>query len=298
MNFNPNAIAFDATNALLLAEASMAAYTTEVEAGQRMLLCGLPKFKWIDLSGIFQDLHAFAASNDEIAILAFRGTASIKDWMTDLHATPVRFSWLFQGGPEIGEIHAGFGHTLSDGWRKVVAAVLEVAPQPAVGDTESPDAQRTLWITGHSLGGALASLAGAAFSLLPNGVIRPVSGIYTFGQPRIGLHNFCDNYARLLTPKTFRLVNNKDLVPRVPFRGWDYSDVGEMIHFTLSGDPELESSQWRDFLARTLESFQEAFEILTRINMDIGDHSMSKYRQLVSDHQQALDRLFPSRQVS
>jgi hypothetical protein len=57
-----------------------------------------------------------------------------------------------------------------------------------------------------------------------------------------------------------------------------------MIHFTRSGDPQIQSLEWRDFLARTLESFEEAFEILGNINMDIGDHSMTKYCQLVSDH--------------
>jgi triacylglycerol lipase len=192
----------------------------------------------------------------------------------------------------VGDIHAGFGHALSDGWRKIIAAVGAVAPQPAIMDTDSIDARRTFWITGHSLGGALAALAGAAFSLLPDNVIRPVSGIYTFGQPRIGLHNFCDNYGRLLSPRIFRLVNNKDLVPRVPFRGWDYSDVGEMIHFTRSGDPERQSEQWREFLARTLESFGEAIEIFTNFKMDVGDHSIGNYRQLVADHQDSLNRLF------
>ena len=38
-------------------------------------------------------------------------------------------------------------------------------------------------------------------------------------------------------PTNISMVNNKDLVPRVPFRGWDYSDVGEMIHFTENGAP-------------------------------------------------------------
>ena len=179
MAFNPDAITFNAANALLLAEASEAAYMTETEACDRMSQLGLPNFQWIDLSGIFQNLHAFAASNNEIVILAFRGTADVKDWMTDLHATPVRFSWIFQGGPEVGEIHAGFGHALSDGWRKVLAALNKVAPQPALANTASVDARRSLWITGHSLGGAIAALTGAAFSLLPDGVIRPVSGIYT-----------------------------------------------------------------------------------------------------------------------
>jgi triacylglycerol lipase len=293
MPFNPKAKNFDAANALLLAEASEIAYNSEAAARALMQDRGLTNFIWIDLSGVFNDLHAFAASNNEFAVLAFRGTASVHDWMTDLYATPTRFSWLFQGGPEVGEIHAGFGHALSDGWGKVVDAVRTVAPIPAAMDTTSVDAQRTLWITGHSLGGALASLAGAGFSLLPDKVIRPVSGIYTFGQPRIGLHNFCDNYGRLLTPKTFRLVNNKDLVPRVPFRGWDYSDVGEMIHFIDSGVPELQSLQWRDFLARTLESFQEAVEIFANFDMDVGDHAISNYQRLVAKHQDALSRLFP-----
>jgi triacylglycerol lipase len=292
MAFNPNAKTFDAANALLLAEASEAAYKTDAEARDLMMQRGLPNFQSIDLSGVFAGLRAFAASSNEIAILAFRGTASVQDWMTDLHATPVRFSWIFQGGAEVGDVHAGFGHALSDGWHKVVAAVRTVAPQPAAMDIDSIDARRTLWITGHSLGGALAALAGAAFSLLPGNVIRPVSGIYTFGQPRIGLHNFCDNYGRLLTPQTFRLVNNKDLVPRVPFRGWDYSDVGEMIHFTNSGEPERQSQQWRDFLARTLESFAEAIEIFAHFDMDVGDHAIANYRQLVADHQDALNRLF------
>ena len=293
MLFNPNAKTFDAGNALLLAEAAEVAYNTEAAARALMLQRGLPNFQWIDLSGVFQDLHAFAASNNEIAILAFRGTADVQDWMTDLYATPTRFSWMFLGGPEVGEIHAGFGHALSDGWTKVVDAVRAVAPIPPVMETNSVDARRTFWITGHSLGGALASLAGAAFSLLPGYVIRPVSGIYTFGQPRIGLHNFCDNYARLLTPRTFRFVNNKDLVPRVPFQGWDYSDVGEMIHFTQTGDPQLQSEQWRDFLARTLESFQEAAEMFLDFKMDVGDHAISNYLQLVAGHQDALGRLFP-----
>jgi hypothetical protein len=99
MAFNPDAMAFNAANALVLAEASEAAYMTETVARDRMTQQGLPIFQWIDLSGIFQDLHAFAASNDKIAILAFRGTASVKDWMTDLHATPTRFSWIFRGDP-------------------------------------------------------------------------------------------------------------------------------------------------------------------------------------------------------
>jgi triacylglycerol lipase len=291
-SFNANAKTFSAANALLMAQACEVAYKTEPEAQALMQQLGLPRFRWIDVHGALEDTKAFAAANDQFCILAFQGTADVRQWMTDLHATPVRYAWIFQGAPQIGEIHAGFGHALADAWPTIVAAINEVSPQASAMDNESVDAKRTLWITGHSLGGALAVLAGTAFSTLPGGSIRPVSGIYTFGQPRVGLHNFCQNYDSVGKGLTYRLVNNRDLVPRVPFQGWDYADLGEVIHFDGDGTPKLQSDQWKALLSRTVESFKEAIEIFVNFKMDIGDHSMANYRTLVEGHQDELGALF------
>ena len=292
--FEAEATAFSAANALLLAQASQAAYLNEADAQAKMAQLGLPNFQWIDLTEDFAGLHAFAASCDKFAILAFRGTLDTKDWMDDLQATPVRFNWLFEGGPEVGDVHAGFGHALRDAWDDINAALEVVAPRPA-GDlnlaTLATNPQRTFWITGHSLGAALAVLAGAAFSMLPHNVIRPINGIYTFGQPRIGLLPFCGNYDQLLHLKTFRFVNKQDLVPRVPFRGWDYSDVGRMIHFDSSGVPRFQSTEWTSFLSRTIESFQDFFSIAANVRTDVGDHAMDGYRQLVESQAAALAAL-------
>src|SRR5260370_37336799 len=123
--------------------------------------------------------------------------------------------------------------------------------------------------------------------------IRSVSGIYTFGQPRIGLYPFCGNYDHLLEPKTFRFVNNQDLVPRVPFRGWDYADIGQMIHFTSNGEPRCQSTQWSNFLARSFESFKDVFSMAGNLRLDVGDHSMAGYQTLVENQQIALNNLFP-----
>ena len=295
-DFKSDAITFSATNALLLARASQAAYLDEADAQAKMAQLGLPTFEWIDLrGGLFNDLYAFAASDGGFVILAFRGTKSFQNWMSDLYSTPARFSWLFEGAPEVGDVHAGFGHALRDAWEKVVAAVRKVSPQPEGSiDDAALAVQRTFWITGHSLGGALAAIAGAAFSMLPGGVIRPVSGIYTFGQPRIGLHGFCGNYDHMLNLKTFRFVNKKDLVPRVPFRGLDYDDVGQMIHFASDGTPQRESSEWTSFLGRNFQSFTDVFQMFTTFNQDVGDHSMDGYQQLVQSQAAALDGLFKS----
>jgi hypothetical protein len=87
-------------------------------------------------------------------------------------------------------------------------------------------------------------------------------------------------------------VNNQDLVPRVPFRGWDYADIGQMIHFDKDGTPHLESVQWASFLSRTISSFQELFNITSNFNYDVGDHSMAGYEQLVQGQAAQLDALF------
>ena len=107
--FDPQATTFNATDALLLAQASQAAYMDEAGASAAMAQLGLPKFKWIDLRGLFDDLYAFAAGDGGFAILAFRGTKSFKNWMTDFYSMPARFSWLFEGAPEVGDVHAGRG---------------------------------------------------------------------------------------------------------------------------------------------------------------------------------------------
>lgn len=295
MSFDPTTTRFSAANALLLAHASQTAYLDQPSAWAAARQLGFTRFEWIDLTEWFLGLHAFAASCDTHVILAFRGTHDAQDWMDDLKATPARFSWLFDGAPEVGDVHAGFGHALRDAWDRIKAALDSVAPRPdkdADLATLAATLQPTFWITGHSLGGALAVLSGAAFSFLPGDTIRPVSGIYTFGQPRVGLHSFCGSYDHILQMKTFRFVNKQDLVPRVPFRGWDYSDIGRMIHFDDSGTPRLESTQWSNLLARTFETFKEFFSITGAIKTDVGDHSMNGYAAILAAQQVALESLF------
>jgi triacylglycerol lipase len=292
--FDPGATSFSGQNALLLAKLCNIAYMDQAAAAQQVAQLGPKSFQWIDLTETFSDLYGLAASGDGFAVLVFRGTKDAKNWMTDLYATPAPYPWLFESGPEVGQIHAGFGHVLRDAWQKVTTAVAAVPPSPKNTGVADLPLQPTLWISGHSLGGALAVLAGAAFSMWEKAPIRSVNGIYTFGQPRTGLYPFCGNYDHVLRSKTFRFVNNQDLVPRVPFRGWDYSDIGQMIHFDKNGVPQLESGQWANFLSRTIMSFQDLFSITTNLKYDVGDHSMAGYEQLVNTNAAALDKLFAS----
>lgn len=289
-DFDPQTTRFSAGNAYLLARICNAAYLDQVAARNVVLQLGLTGFVWIDLTEHFEDVYAIAAGGPGFVVIAFRGTKSFNNWMTDLRATPVSFPWIFDRGPDVGNIHAGFGHAIRDAWNTIRQALDNLIPPPdlAPGRTQEP----TLWLTGHSLGGALAVVAGAAFSMWSGAPIRSVNGIYTFGQPRVGLYKFCGSYDHVLSQKTFRFVNDKDLVPRVPFRGWDYADLGQMIHFTSNGTPKRESHEWTNFLARSFEGFREFFDIAGHVQMDVGYHAMSGYEQLVRNKAADLDALF------
>ncbi|MFH4980271.1 hypothetical protein AB6A40_006980 [Gnathostoma spinigerum] len=69
-------------------------------------------------------------------------------------------------------------------------------------------------VTGHSLGGALASLAAlkiALDKLRPSHQIKMIS----FGQPRVGDYQLAVSHNKLV-PNSFRVVHRKDIVPHVP----------------------------------------------------------------------------------
>ena len=92
-----------------------------------------------------------------------------------------------------------------------------------------------LWITGHSLGGAMATLA--SVRLASEGY--KVRAVYTYGSPRVGDRFFRDSY-RLAN---YRFVNDNDLVPHLPFR-WCYKHVGKLRLVDGNGDFTEEQAAW------------------------------------------------------
>ena len=66
-----------------------------------------------------------------------------------------------------------------------------------------------IYCTGHSLGGALATLAAYDISRAMEWVAKPVKVIcYTFGAPRIGNYAFAETYNKLV-PETWNVVNDQ-----------------------------------------------------------------------------------------
>lgn len=115
------------------------------------------------------------------AIVAFRGTMDVAGWIDDLN---IQFT-----PTPAGQVHAGF---------QLAWQVLKLRVQKAL------DGQPCI-VTGHSLGGAMATLA--ALDL-------PALEVVTFGSPRVGGRDFAGNYP--LKDKTTRYVYHLDPIPLAP----------------------------------------------------------------------------------
>jgi len=132
------------------------------------------------------------------AIVAIRGTKTIWEWIADIDAAPVPYLAV----PGTGLVHMGF-QLVYEHIRRSIADLLKNNCQGA----------QTIWVTGHSLGGALADLA--AYDVLKNVKLGPVPQLYTFAGPRAGAPDFAGAFMAVIK-ECNRIVNFMDVVPQVP----------------------------------------------------------------------------------
>lgn len=179
------------------------------------------------------DVQAIWAEKSDLVIVAFRGTEQDNpiDWATDFAAS-------FQLNHEYmpfwrRNVHKGFEQSLA-----VIAPWLESKVNQLF--ERYPDAHKIpIFLTGHSMGGALATLTMTTW-LERNQLVPPLrrlnlKAVYTFGTPRIGNLAFATHFAHLITREPvglYRLVNKRDFVTKAPCI--DYNHFGTHVQL-LSG---------------------------------------------------------------
>lgn len=135
-------------------------------------------------------------SNDDVVIVVFRGSEqAANDWLADFNIALVDVTY----GQFSCRLHKGFHDT--------TATVYSELKSELSGHGSS----KKIWITGHSLGGAMAYIA--AWRLLHDGF--PVRGVHTYAAPRAGTAVWRDFYEGN-GPNTQRWVNHLDPVPCFP----------------------------------------------------------------------------------
>ena len=201
--FRGDATELARANAWWLAEASLLAYwpdaaqVKEIYRTRTGLACE---------PVVVGNILCHLAFNDRFAIVAFRGTRP-DDWQDILDDARFRMvDWTN------GHVHGGFKGAFLDIRDALIGALHSHAPNLPV------------WMTGHSLGAAIAVLAADT--------IPETKGVYTFGCPRVGDQIFVGHFNARFQSQSFRYVDDHDVVTHLPPEplGWPvglYEHVNE-----------------------------------------------------------------------
>lgn len=195
-----------------------------------------------------------AVGSDGTVYVAFRGTQADDPTDIGIDADLRLRSW--RAG---GKVHTGFSQALDSIWSAVEQWL------------KSQDQSR-VWITGHSLGAALATLAA---SLVPGATL------VTFGSPRVGDGVFAASFAQR---DVRRYVDCSDVVTMVPPELLGYQHVGLILYIdqhgafqawkeNTRGDP-IDKDRWQ---ARATYLTQLAWKFGNVGSRGLADHTPVNY---------------------
>lgn len=170
-------------------------------------------FKLVDTFSV-GGTQAFLAHNNRYAVLAFRGTSDWTDVQTDIRAGRVT------AGDGLGKIHSGFFNAYGLVSERIAKRLEDVKFMP-------------LYITGHSLGGALATVA-LRYLEKVEGLKDQIAACYTFGSPRVGNGDFEQD----IRSPIYRVVNFTDIVTYLPLLTMGFTHVGD-VRYLDRGAPLL-----------------------------------------------------------
>lgn len=255
-------LSFSYEKALSLAEASKLSYKNEKTVQTKALAgWGFTRCECINV----ESTQLFVAQTDQTILIAFRGTEiNLEDWLgnMDIRTTPKSY----------GYVHKGFEAHYSNIKTKLEAILAN-----------SNAAQKSIWLTGHSLGGAIATIAAAELNDLYN-----ISGIYTFGQPRAGFDRLRTFVETNFTDKFHRFVNQNDPISILPWKGArDWQDVGELIQMngTAMVSPSISKSNKLAGGPPSLSpaEFQDLLKSITKFKQDLRAKRSSIIRPKLRD---------------
>lgn len=227
--------------------------------------------------------QAWLGVNEANVVVAFRGTesATTLDGLKDILLTDAlnllvvpegRLGHDLSAAGVGARFHKGFVDAIAEIWEPLVAAV----------EAELKACDRPLWITGHSLGGALALFAAWLFKRR----FVPVHEVCTFGAPMIGNREACAAIDREFAGRIFRYVNGRDPVPKLPTLSLV---ANEFLHVqqerVLGQDPMTRISDVLGAVATKaaggLLSGELVNEAWGHINEEVSSHFLDRYRDLL-----------------
>jgi len=194
-------------------------------------------------------------------IIAARGSSQWGDWGENLLALLWRYRSLFP----VGRMHLGFQiqtRRILDEFLKTIRVLRKKFPNAEV------------YVTGHSLGGALCI---PILRILDLENVA-VAGVYMFSSPRLVDSRLATWYDGLYGEKTFRVVAIRrgvaDMATRLPPSLFGWSHVGRPI-MVRDGHPYESESQWETARAKHPVEPMPWYRVATRIGVGVGAHFLN-----------------------
>jgi len=232
----------------LFAELAYLSYRQEPDAVEAAALIELPQVQFFDREGA----QAYRFENEHDCVIVCRGTEP-HEW-NDVEAD---VNAVMAVAETAGKVHVGFNSEVNALWPMM---------EPFIRNLDKP-----LWLTGHSLGGAMATICAGRCKLSQEHATP--TALYTFGSPRVGNRQYV-NYAPITH---YRWVNNNDIVCRVPPPWMGYRHAGTECYLDAHG--ELRDLRgW----SRLIDRIQGLGMSLRHGRIDyFSDHSMIRYIEAI-----------------
>jgi lipase (class 3) len=231
--------------AYALAALSAYAYSddeaTVVEIAAQLGLNGYTCKKYqqfVDVMFIDSTAYLLRGRDGRVAILVYRGTnlESLINWLVDIDVDPEKVEIEFDDLPGRFMIHRGFHRNLLATFDEIVAELQGALGKGSVAassdgeETPGHEPLEALYITGHSLGAAMAAMAALLLrtDAKHKRIFDKLKPVYTYGQPMIGdqrLAKRCDE-RNVLQDKLIRYVFGRDVAAQLP-----PSASGDFAHF-------------------------------------------------------------------
>lgn len=173
-------------------------------------------FKARALPSSREEWFGFILETKDSIVIAFRGSDTFADWLADSKVAQTPYYG--------GNVHRGF------------LFVYQSCQKEIMSNYNNMSQDKALYITGHSLGAALATLHAldAANKMNFKNIV-----MYNFASPRVGDPTFASIYNSKLS-NSVRFVNTYDEIPKLPQtqvrrrrRTWRYEHVDHEVDFTL-----------------------------------------------------------------
>lgn len=207
---------------------------------------------------------------EPVVIISFRGTQAdqFEDIVSDLDLVRTDLSGY-------GAVHGGF-HTAFQGIESILKEKLEAESGRGL----------QIWITGHSLGGALASIASTTIiTHINSDDSYSLKGIYTFGMPRVGNTDYVaavEQEYENNSVSAMRFRQGDDTVTQLPFQWMGYHHTGHFMHLSAEGIFDFNAAD------------QDPGDT-TEYEGAIADHNIVQYNERVIGHLQSSDYVSLSR---